>query len=69
MHFLDVGQGDSTLILCGAEAMLIDAGDNDQGTRIQNSVVLRVSGLEYLPAGRRNSSGLFIFSLVSSPET
>ena len=30
VHFLDVGQGDSTLIICGEEAMLIDAGDNEQ---------------------------------------
>ena len=36
VHFLDVGQGDSTLIICGEEAMLIDAGDNEQGTKIQN---------------------------------
>lgn len=26
LHFIDVGQGDSTLILCGGEAMLVDAG-------------------------------------------
>ena len=36
IHFLDVGQGDCTLLLCGGEAMLIDAGDNDQGTKIQS---------------------------------
>ena len=36
IHFLDVGQGDCTLLFCGGEAMLIDAGDNNQGTRIQN---------------------------------
>ncbi len=35
VHFLDVGQGDCTLITCDGEAMLIDAGDNDQGTKIQ----------------------------------
>lgn len=26
VHFLDVGQGDSTLIVCDGEAMLIDGG-------------------------------------------
>lgn len=36
IHFIDVGQGDCTLIICGGDAMLIDAGDNDQGTKIQN---------------------------------
>lgn len=46
VHFLDVGQGDSTLFLCGAEAMLIDAGDNDQGTRIQD--YLEKQGVETL---------------------
>ena len=36
VHFIDVGQGDCTLITCGDDAMLIDAGDNNQGTKIQN---------------------------------
>lgn len=35
VHFIDVGQGDCSLIICDGEAMLIDAGDNDQGTRVQ----------------------------------
>lgn len=35
VHFIDVGQGDSTLIKCGEHAMLIDAGENDCGTKIQ----------------------------------
>lgn len=36
VHFLDVGQGDCTLICCGNENMLIDAGNNEQGTKIQS---------------------------------
>lgn len=36
VHFIDVGQGDSTLIKFGDKAMLIDAGTDDQGTKIQN---------------------------------
>lgn len=36
VHFIDVGQEDSTLIICDSEAMLIDAGDNNQGTKVQN---------------------------------
>ena len=49
IHFLDVGQGDCTLLLCGGEAMLIDAGDNNQGTKIQNYLQKRnVEALKYV---------------------
>lgn len=33
VHFLDIGQGDCTLLTQDGHAMLIDAGDNDQGTK------------------------------------
>lgn len=49
VHFLDVGQGDCTLLLCGGEAMLIDAGDNDQGAKIQNYLQKQnVESLKYV---------------------
>lgn len=46
VHFLDIGQGDSTLILNGERAMLIDAGDNDEGSAIW--MYLQKRGIEKL---------------------
>ena len=49
VHFIDVGQGDSTLITCGEHAMLIDAGDDTKGTAIQNYLQKRkIKKLDYL---------------------
>lgn len=46
VHFLDVGHGDSTLILCGEYAMMIDCGDDTQGVKLQS--YLREQGVEKL---------------------
>lgn len=49
VHFIDVGQGDATLITCDGEAMLIDAGDNTKGTKIQSYMSKQgVKNLKYL---------------------
>lgn len=49
VHFLDVGQGDSTLVTCGGHAMLIDAGDDTRGTAIQNYLQKqKITKLDYL---------------------
>lgn len=49
VHFLDVGQGDSTLITCDGHAMLIDAGDDTKGTAIQNYLKKQnIKSLDYL---------------------
>lgn len=66
VHFIDVGQGDSTLITCDGHAMLIDAGDYSKGTAIQNYLQKqKVTKLDYLilthpdstiSAGRRSLS-------------
>lgn len=31
IYFLDIGQGDCTILTCGGQTMLIDAGENDKG--------------------------------------
>ncbi len=49
VHYIDVGQGDATLIKCGDSAMLIDAGENDKGTLVQNYIKKQgVKNLDYL---------------------
>lgn len=35
VHFIDCGQGDCTLLVCDGHAMLIDAGPEETGTKIQ----------------------------------
>ena len=46
VHFIDVGQGDATLIKVDGHAMLIDAGENDKGTVVQ--LYLKKQGVERL---------------------
>lgn len=49
VHYIDVGQGDATLISCGGHAMLIDTGDNSKGTAIQNYLQKqKIKSLDYL---------------------
>lgn len=49
VHYIDVGQGDATLITCGGHAMLIDAGDDTRGTAIQNYLQKqKIRSLDYL---------------------
>lgn len=49
IHYMDVGQGDATLITCNGEAMLIDAGDNSCGTKLQNYIRKQgVKSLKYM---------------------
>lgn len=46
VHYIDVGQGDATLITCDGHHMLIDAGGNDKGTYVQD--YLQRQGVEHL---------------------
>ena len=49
VHFLDIGQGDATLITCGSHSMLVDAGNNNKGTAIQDTIQhLGITKLDYL---------------------
>lgn len=49
VHFLDVSQGDATLVTCDGHAMLIDAGDDTKGTAIQNYLKKqKIKSLDYL---------------------
>ncbi|MDE7266877.1 MAG: MBL fold metallo-hydrolase [Lachnospiraceae bacterium] len=49
VHFIDVGQGDATLITNGGHSMLIDAGDDTKGTTIQNYLQKQnIKKLDYL---------------------
>ena len=38
IHYINVGQGDATLIKCGDMTLLIDAGDNSQGTNVRSYI-------------------------------
>ena len=46
VHFIDVGQGDATLIFQGEHAMLIDGGENNRGWQIVD--YLNYLGIEHL---------------------
>lgn len=46
VHFIDVGQADAALVLCGDAAMLIDGGNADDSSLIYS--YLRDYGIDYL---------------------
>lgn len=49
VHFLDVGQADCTLVIQGDDAMLIDAGNNDDAGQIVNYLKDQgITRLDYL---------------------
>lgn len=49
IHYIDVGQGDATLVKSGDHAMLIDAGPEDCGTKLQQYLLKQgVDSLDYL---------------------
>lgn len=49
IHFFDVGQADSTLLICNNKTMLIDAGNNeDEKLLVNNIKKLGISKLDYV---------------------
>lgn len=51
VHFIDVGQADSALIIFGEESMLIDAGNNDDGGLVVKYIEdLGITRLDYVIA-------------------
>ena len=51
VHFLDVGQGDATLLLQDGHAMLVDGGDNLHGWQVTGYLnYLGIDHLEYVIA-------------------
>ena len=50
VHFLDVGQGDSTLIVCDGEAMLIDGGPSSASQMVFSYIRQQVEELDVVIA-------------------
>ena len=49
VHYIDVGQGDATLIETDGHAMLIDAGNNSKGTFVQSYLLSKgIKSLDYV---------------------
>ena len=46
VHFIDVGQGDCTLLTCGGKTMLVDSGDNAAGDKVVR--YLKAAGVKHL---------------------
>lgn len=56
IHFVDVGQGDCTLVMCGGQSLLIDAGENGHETEVLNYLrSMNVDKLDYIIATHQHS--------------
>lgn len=51
VHFIDVGQGDCSLVVCDGRTLLIDAGDNGEEASVINYIrSLKIDALDYVVA-------------------
>lgn len=56
VHYIDVGQGDCSLIICDGMSLLIDAGENGHETDIINYLrLLGIKKLDYIIATHQHS--------------
>ncbi len=56
VHYIDVGQGDCTLIVCGGESLLIDAGENGHEQQVINYLnSAGIKKLDYIVATHQHS--------------
>lgn len=56
VHFIDVGQGDSVLVLCDGKAMLIDGGESSESSKIYSYLKNQgISHLDYIVATHAHS--------------
>ncbi|MBQ2903805.1 MAG: MBL fold metallo-hydrolase [Clostridia bacterium] len=56
VHYIDVGQGDCSLIECGGKTMLIDAGENGHETKVLDYLRLQnIEKLDYIIASHQHS--------------
>lgn len=71
IHFIDVGQGDATLIMCGDDAMLIDAGYWDYGEGVEAYVdyQLEDNHLDYVIATHPDADHVGGLSEIFGSET
>lgn len=56
VHYIDVGQGDCSLVVCDGETLLIDAGENGHETEVINYLhSLGIEKLDYIIATHQHS--------------
>lgn len=56
VHYIDVGQGDCSLIICDGKTMLIDAGENGHETEVLNYLRMKkIDKLDYIIASHQHT--------------
>ena len=56
VHYIDVGQGDCSLVICDGKTMLIDAGENGNETKVLDYLrTHNIEKLDYIIASHQHS--------------